>query len=145
VGAVEAPDPKPLTAPRVLWRGLRRRCPLCGGGDVFNTFFLVKERCPRCNFPIVREEGHWIGAVGINTIVSFGLLLLTMLVVFTLTWSNRRVAPVLISAFGVAGIVPLVFFGPSQTVWSAIYLLMHPLEPADDADPRWIPPPVRRS
>lgn len=142
---MEAPDPKPLTAPRLLWRGLRRRCPLCGGGDVFTTFFLVKERCPRCNFSIVREEGHWLGAVGINTIVTFGLLLLTMLVVFTLTWSDRRAAPVFISAFAVAGIVPLVFFGPSQTLWSAIYLLMRPLDPADDADPRWIPPPVKRS
>jgi hypothetical protein len=112
---------------------------------VFKTFFLVEERCPRCNFPIVREEGHWLGAVGINTIVTFGLLLLTLLVVFALTWSHRRAAPVFISTFAVAGIVPLAFFGSSQTLWSAIYLLMRPLEPSDDADPRWIPPPVRRS
>jgi uncharacterized protein (DUF983 family) len=141
---MEAPDPKPLTAPRLLWRGLTRRCPLCGGGDVFRSFFLVKERCPRCNFPISREEGHWIGAIGMNTIVTFGLLLVTLLVVFALTWSDRRAAPVFISAFAVAGIIPLVFFGPSQTLWSAMYLLMRPLDPSDDVDPRWIPPPVKR-
>jgi len=141
---VEAPDPKPLTVPRLLWRGFRRRCPLCGGGGCFTSWFEVKDRCPRCNFPIRREEGHWIGAVGINTVVSFGLLLLTLLVGFALTWSERRAAPVFISAFAVAAIVPLAFFGSSQTLWSAIDLAMRPLEPKDDVEPAWIPPPVRR-
>lgn len=141
----DVPSPAPLTAPRLLWRGFLRRCPCCGGGDCFKSFFLVKDRCPRCNFPIRREEGHWIGAVGMNTVVSFGLLLITFLVVFTLTWNNRRAAPVLISGFGVAAIVPVVFFGPSQTLWAAIDLLMRPLEPADDVDPRWIPRPVKRT
>jgi uncharacterized protein (DUF983 family) len=141
---VEAPDPTPLTAPVVLWRGLRRRCPLCGGRHVFQSFFLVKERCPRCNFPIFREEGHWIGAIGMNTVVTFGLLLVTMLVVFTLTWDDRNGALVFVTGFAVAGITPLVFFGPSQTLWSAVYLLMRPPGPEDDIDPRWIPPARRK-
>lgn len=111
---------------------------------MFRTFFMVKDRCPRCNFPIRREEGHWIGAVGMNTVVSFGSLLITQTVVFALTWSNRRAAPVFISGFLVAGLVPLLFFGPSQTLWSAVDLLMRPPEPTDDIDPRWIPPPVGR-
>lgn len=141
---METPSPRPLTARRLLWRGFLRRCPLCGGGHCFKSFFLVKDRCPRCNFPIKREEGHWIGAIGMNTVVSFGLLLITFLVVFTLTWDERRALPVFLSGFGVALIVPIVFFGPSQTLWAAIDLLMRPLEPADDVDPRWIPPPVKR-
>ncbi len=141
---MEDPQLAPLTAPLLVWRGLTRRCPLCGGRDVFRSFFLVKERCGRCNFPIHREEGHWIGAIGMNTIVTFGLLLITLLVVFALTWSDRRGAPVFISGFAVSGLTPLLFFGPSQTLWSAVDLLMRPLEPADDVDPRWIPPPVRR-
>jgi uncharacterized protein (DUF983 family) len=141
---VDAPDPKPLTIRRLLRRGVARRCPLCGGGDMFETFFRVRERCPRCNFPIHREEGHWIGAIGINTIVTFGLLFVTMLVAFLLTIDDRRAAAVLVPSFVVAGLTPLLFFGSSQTVWSAIDLAMRPLEPRDDVDPRWIPPPVRR-
>ena len=50
-------DPKPLTNRLLLRRGLRRRCPLCGGGDVFETFFQVRERCPRCNFPSNARKG----------------------------------------------------------------------------------------
>lgn len=137
---MEVPDPKPLTASRLLWRGVTRRCPLCGGGDCFATFFQVRERCPRCNFPIRREEGHWIGAVGMNTIVSFGVLLITLVAVFALTWSDRRPAATFIALFAVASIVPLAFFGPSQTLWSAVDLLLRPLEPNDDVDPRWLPP-----
>lgn len=112
---------------------------------MFRSFFAVKPRCPRCNFSLRREEGHWLGAVGINTIVTFGLLFATLAVVFAATWSNRRGAPVFLAAFAVAGVVPLVFFGPSQTVWSAIDLLMRPLEPDDDVDLRWIPARRRRS
>ena len=55
-------------------------CPLCGSGGCFETFFQKKDRCPRCNFPLRREEGHWIGALGMNTVVTFGLLVVTMTV-----------------------------------------------------------------
>ena len=144
VRTMEGIAPKPLTVPRLLWRGLRRRCPLCGGGDMFSTFFQVRVRCPRCNFSTQREEGHWLGAIGINTIVTFGALLLTLLVGFVLTWEDRRAAPIFISSFVVAGLTPLLFFGSSQTLWSAVDLAMRPLEPRDDVDPRWIPPPVTR-
>ncbi len=140
VGTMEDVAPKPLTVTRLLWRGLRRRCPLCGGGHLFETFFRVRPRCPRCNFPIHREEGHWIGAIGINTIVTFTLLFFTMLVAFLLTIDDRRAAAVFVPSFLVAGLTPLLFFGTSQTVWSAIDLAMRPLEPDDDVDPKWIPP-----
>lgn len=141
---MKAPDPKPLTIPRLLRRGVLRRCPLCGAGRVFVSWFEVRERCPRCNFPIRREEGHWIGAVGINTIVTFTALALTLLVGFALTWNERRAAPIFVSSFLVAGVTPVAFFGSSQTLWSAIDLAMRPLEPRDDVDPQWIPPPVPR-
>src|SRR5688572_12307261 len=141
---MEGPDPAPLTIRLLLWRGLRRRCPLCGDGQVFRSFFKVKERCPRCNFPLEREEGHWLGAVGINMIVTLTLLFFTMLVAFLLTIDERRAVAILIPCFLVAGLTPLLFFGSSHTVWSAIELAMNPLEPRDDVDPRWIPPPVKR-
>ena len=138
------PQPAPLTLPRLLGRGLTRRCPLCGGSNLFTSFFEVRDRCPRCHFPIRREEGHWLGAVGINTVVTLGLLLLTIAVGFALTWQERRAAPIFAAAFLVAGATPIAFFGSSQTLWSAIHLAMRPVEPVDDVDPRWLPAPTRR-
>jgi len=133
------PDPTPLTIPRLLWRGIRRRCPLCGGEQCFDTWFLVKDRCPRCHFPIRREEGHWLGAVGMNTVVSLSTLLVTLVGGFVIMGDHRRVAPLMIALAAVAVFVPLAFFGSSQTLWSAVDLAMRPLEPADDVDLRWIP------
>jgi uncharacterized protein (DUF983 family) len=124
---------------------LARRCPLCGSGDCFQSFLAVRERCPRCNFPLHREEGHWLGAVAMNTVVTCGLMLITLVVAFALTWSDRRAAAVLVPLFTVAVVTPIAFFGPSQTLWSAIDLLMKPVEPADDIDPRWLPPAKRRA
>ena len=138
---MEGPHPAKLTIPRLVGRGLRRRCPLCGSGGCFRTFFEVRARCPTCNFPLRRDEGHWIGAIGMNTVVSFGLLLITLAVGIALTWQDRRAAPIFVSAFAVALVVPVVFFGPSQTLWSAIDLAMRPLDPNDDVDPRYLPPP----
>ncbi len=134
------PAPRRLGLVRLLWRGFWRRCPLCGSGGCFETWFTKRDRCPRCNFPLRREEGHWIGALGINTVVTFALLLLSIGVSVTLTWDERSGAAVFVPAFLIAGLTPVLFFGSSQTLWSAIDLAMRPLEPADDVDPRWIPP-----
>ncbi len=134
------PVPRRLGLVRLLWRGFWRRCPLCGSGGCFETWFTKRDRCPRCNFPLRREEGHWIGALGINTVVTFALLLLSIGVSVTLTWDERSGAAVFVPAFLIAGLTPVLFFGSSQTLWSAIDLAMRPLEPADDVDPRWIPP-----
>jgi len=130
-----------LTVPRLLGRGIALRCPLCGGGGLFRRWFVLSARCPRCNFPLEeRIEGHWLGSLGINMIVSFGILLVTTVVGAIVTYPDIRVAQVAAINVTVAIVVPLVFFPFSKTLWSAIDLAMRPLEPDDDIDPRYIPP-----
>ena len=41
---------------------------------MFQSWFNLRETCPRCSFRFERAEGHWLGAVGMNTIVSLVLL-----------------------------------------------------------------------
>ena len=139
------PAPRPLTVPRLLLRGLTRRCPLCGASRVFDGWFTIKDRCPRCAFPLEqRIEGHWLGALGMNTIVSFGLLGLTMVVGLVATYPDIPLVPLAAISVAVAIVVPIAFYPFSKTLWSAVDLAMRPLEPDDDIDPRWIPPPVHR-
>ena len=45
----------------------------------------MNEACHRCGLTFERIEGHWIGAIGINTIVSFGILLASLTVSFVVT------------------------------------------------------------
>jgi uncharacterized protein (DUF983 family) len=135
-----APDPRPLTLGRLLWRGVTKRCPVCGGGCLFTGWFSIRDRCPRCDFPLERIEGHWMGALGMNTIVSFGALFVTIAVGVAVTYPDIPTALLMAIAVGVAVVVPLTFFPFSKTLWSAIDLAMRPLEPDDDVDPAWLPP-----
>jgi uncharacterized protein (DUF983 family) len=141
-----APDPQPLTLPVLLRRGLTKRCPLCGQGHVFRGWFTIMERCPRCNFRLdERIEGHWLGSLGTNMIVSFVVLFVVMITGLVIVYPDFdrpwRLVSVTVT---VAVLFPLAFFPVSKTLWGAIDLAMRPLEPDDDVDPRWIPPPVTR-
>lgn len=134
--------PKPLTHTRVVLRGLTRRCPLCGSREIFTSWFHQRDRCPRCNYPTTRVDDQWIGSLGMNTIVSFGLLLVTIAVGFALTYPDPPVTPLLVIAVTVAAVFPVVFYPISKSLWSAIDMAMRPPEPSDDVDPRWLPPSV---
>ena len=132
----------PHTVGRVLLRALALKCTVCGGGGVFRGPFKMAENCPTCGFLFQRGvHGHWIGSLGMNTIVSFGALLVTVIVGFILTQPDPPLRALVAAAVGVAAIFPLVFFPWSRTLWSAIDLLMRPLEPDDEVDPRYWPGP----
>jgi uncharacterized protein (DUF983 family) len=125
----------------MLARGLARRCPLCGQGGLFRRWFTIVDRCPRCGLRFERIEGHWLGALGMNTTVSFAVVLLAVVVAFVVTYDGGSTALGVAVAVivGVAIVVPLAFYPVSKTLWSAIDLAMRPLEPEDDVDPRYIP------
>jgi uncharacterized protein (DUF983 family) len=129
---------------RLILRGLAMRCPVCGGGKLFRRWFTIVENCPRCGFRLERIEGHWIGALGMNTVVSFGAVLLAVVAAFILTYSDESAVPAVAAVVAVAVAVPLAFFPVSKTLWSAIDLAMRPLEPDDEVDPRWLPRSTRR-
>lgn len=129
MGGVTGTPTKPLVPSRLLGRGLLKRCPVCGQGHLFRRWFRMLERCPRCGLRFERIEGHWSGDLGINTIVSFGALFVTLIVGFALTYPDVPGLALFLSAVGVAAIVPLLFFPFSKTIWLAIDLVMRPLEP----------------
>ena len=78
-----------------------------------------------------RSEGQFIGAVGINTVVTFALLLVVLVVGFIVT--SPEIAAVELSIIGVAisVLVPILLYPFSKTIWTAIDLMMTPLEPGE--------------
>jgi uncharacterized protein (DUF983 family) len=113
----------------LLRRGAAKRCPVCGQGRLFRRWFTMVEDCPRCGLHFERVEGHWIGALGINTIVSFGTLLVAVVVGVLVTLPDVDVVPVTIAAVAVAVLVPLGYYPFSKTLWTAIDVAMRPVEP----------------
>lgn len=136
-------DPKPLTTGRLLVRGLLRRCSFCGSDQAFEGYFKMRERCPRCNFKFDRIEGQRAGALGMNTIVTFGLLAVVVVVGLVATYPEFDLSVLLPAAIAVAVITPIVFYPFSRTVWNSIDLAMRPATPDDDVDPQWLPPAPR--
>lgn len=119
----------------MLLRAFSKHCPVCGQGHLFRRWFTLIERCPRCGLRFERIEGHWTGDLGINTIVSFGALLVTLFVGIFATYPDIPAGPLLVAAIGVAAIVPIVFFPFSKTIWLALDLMMRPLEPGEVTGP----------
>lgn len=102
-------------------------------------WLTVSERCPRCNFAIERKEGHFVGAVGMNTIVTFGAVGITLLIALVATAGEPLpAARWSVIAMIVAVVVGTGFYPISRTLWSAIDLILVPLEPGE-VDPRYDP------
>jgi uncharacterized protein (DUF983 family) len=99
----------------VLRRGLRLRCPVCGKGKLFQTYFRMREACTCCGVRFAREHGQWVGSLDINTfVVAFGLMIASA---FAPPWP----LPItLVTWGGLAIVVPLVTFRFSRGLWTAI-------------------------
>ncbi len=121
--------PKPEW-PTLLWRGLAKHCPRCGGGHVYRNWFKMKERCPTCGYLFEREPGFFVGAYLINFTIVEGFLFV-MLMGF-IAWKDQNpdagmTLAIVIGLFiGLVG--PVIFYPYSRTIWSALDLLMTPLE-----------------
>lgn len=118
----------------MLRRSLRRRCPVCGEGRQFTLWFRMQTRCRRCGLRFERIEGHWLGAIGINTIVSFGVLLVALVVGLVATFPEFPIAQLVTINVAVAVTAPLLFWPFSRMVWTAIDIAMRPLA-SGEADP----------
>ena len=117
----------------MLARGLARHCPVCGQGGLFRRWLTMVERCPRCGLRFERIEGHWLGALGLNTIVSFAVLFVVVAAGLVLSHPGYAMVPLAVAAGATAVLVPLAFFPFSKTLWTAIDLLMRPLAPGEAA------------
>jgi hypothetical protein len=89
---------------------------------------MMHERCHRCGLVFERIEGHWIGAIGINTIVTFGLLLISMAAGMIATFPDFPVVRLVAINAIAAIVVPTWFYPISRTLWTAIDIAMRPLE-----------------
>lgn len=116
----------PPSKPRVIARGLRGRCPHCGGRGIFAGLDELQEACPTCGFSFVREEGYWVGAM----IVIFGVVLGIFAVWFVggmlVTWPDVPWTVLLIGGLVLNGLVPFVLYGWSKAVWVGLDLAFNP-------------------
>ena len=119
---------------RLVGRGVTRRCPACGAGDVFETWFRLRERCPRCAARLEREPAFFIGAYFLNFCLMQAVLGAWIVAAFALTLPDPPMPLILGVAVAICVIVPIVGYPFAKTTWAAIHLGMAPFEPDEEAD-----------
>jgi uncharacterized protein (DUF983 family) len=127
------------TAPGVatlLWRGVGRRCPRCGGRRALDSWFRLAERCPDCGYRFVREDGFWLGAYVINFVVVEAIIGAVLFGYIFVAANNpdSSAVPIIVAGVVAAIAAPILFFPFSRTIWAAIDLAIRPLEPAEEAE-----------
>jgi hypothetical protein len=116
----------------MLLRGAVKRCPRCGSGGIFRTYFHLKERCPKCGYRFVREAGAFTGGLLMAWVFTLALMILPLLIyVFWRGISGRddiAFLPFAIASLAFAVVVPIVGYPFTSSTWAAIDLATRPLE-----------------
>jgi hypothetical protein len=75
-----------------------------------------------------------VGAIAMNTMLTFGAILIVLVIGVVASYPDIAVVPIVAVCLAVAVTLPFVVFPMSHTIWAAIELAMQPLSPAEEAD-----------
>ena len=135
MSAQRGPRTELWVLPRDTWkrflltmqRALTRRCPYCGSPGIYESYFALRERCPRCEVLFEREEGYFLGAYAMNLITAeFIGLGLALFLIFKTDLRHLSLVWQEVIAVALAITFPVTFFPFSRTVWIAMDLIFHP-------------------
>lgn len=116
----------------VLIRGLLLRCPNCGKGKLFRSFFKMYEKCAVCGWRFEREEGYWTGAIAVNLVVTELLIALVAVPLATmLALNNEPITLLLIIGLPLPFVLPFLFFRHAKSLWMSIDFMVHPIDPEE--------------
>ena len=119
--------------PKMLVRGLFRRCAWCGGRGAFFTGWAKKApRCQTCGLEWRRNDvGYELGAAAVAAIICMGPLVLALGAVVAVTWPDFDPVPLFITLGAGGLLLPILLYPSSYTMWQAIDLLLRPAQPED--------------
>jgi len=109
-----------------VMRGFRRRCPRCGEGKAFETYFKLRESCPVCGYSFEREEGYWTGAMIVNIAACEIWFFIGFVGILIATVPDVNWGAILAVMLVTNGLLPIFFYPFSKTIWMALDLRFHP-------------------
>jgi uncharacterized protein (DUF983 family) len=119
----------------LLGRALRLRCPNCGGGAIFASWFRMRERCPRCGLRLERgEQGYVVGAYMFNILAAELIFAGIFLGIAWATWPSPPWTALQYGGGIFMVLAPLICYPFSKTIFLAFDLLFRPVRP-EDLDP----------
>jgi uncharacterized protein (DUF983 family) len=125
---------RPRSLPQYFGRALRLRCPACGVGPLYKSWFKLHERCANCGRRFERqEEGYRTVAYFVNLVFSEFVLMAILITWLVLTWPNpdwERVQ--LVGAVSMV-VAPLLLYPVSRALFLAADFFFRPQD-IDDVD-----------
>jgi uncharacterized protein (DUF983 family) len=109
----------------LLKRTILLRCPRCGRGKQFKSWFTMYERCSYCSWHFEREEGYWTGAMAVNLVVAE---LLIAAAVIPLAAMQTPYLPLFAIGLPCTVLLPLLFFRHSRSFWMGLDFLINPVD-----------------
>lgn len=111
-------------------RALRRRCPNCGAGHLFDGWMRPRERCDRCALRFDRgERDFFYGAFMFNLIAAELAFVVLLVVVIVATWPTVPWTAVTWGSVLMVVAAPLLLYPFSRGLWLAFDLLFRPHDP----------------
>lgn len=127
--------PRP-SLPRMLGRAIRRRCPLCGSGALFQRWVEPRDACARCQLKLDRGEADFfLGGYTLNFIAMELLIVVFLVLAALVTWPAVPWDALLWIAAPIVVLAPILFYPITRTVWLAVDLAMRPPGPDDFPEP----------
>jgi uncharacterized protein (DUF983 family) len=111
----------------LLWRGLRLRCPNCGGGPIFESFLRMRERCPVCGLRLQRgEEGYQVGAYMFNIVAAELVFASIFLGILIASWPSPPWNLLLYGGVALMLIAPFLLYPFTKMLFLAFDLIFRP-------------------
>jgi uncharacterized protein (DUF983 family) len=108
-------------------RALRLRCPNCGRGRLFESWFRMRARCPVCGLPTERgDQGYQVGSYMFNIIAAELIFAAIFVGVLVATWPDPPWTLLEFGGIALMIAVPFAFFPFSRTLFLAFDLLFRP-------------------
>ena len=121
-------SPQRSSPARLVGRALLLRCPSCGGGRIFRSFFTIKDECPSCGLRIERgESDYFVGAYLFNLIAVELILFFCVSGFVVVTWPDVpwTLLTWVTAVLMLAGC--LLCYPFAKTTWLAVDLAIRPL------------------
>jgi uncharacterized protein (DUF983 family) len=114
------------SASTLIRRALKRRCPVCGSGEIFKSHFRMNKTCPVCQVTFWKDPGESLGAMYLDYAVAVGLFIAIWLILSYATKLSEFWQFVLLAT--VTSISIPLFYPLTRSFWTVLVYISGGIE-----------------
>jgi uncharacterized protein (DUF983 family) len=113
----------------MLARAIRRRCPRCGAGGIWDSFLRMRLHCPKCGLALDRgESDYFYGAYLLNFVAAELIPVAVFVVALVATWPSPPWNLLTAVTVALAIVAPIALYPTTKAIWLAVDLMFRPGE-----------------